>query len=408
MSRHCTLRLGASALLLALAACQERQQTNAEATSDKPTTPPAAAAPTNSPGAWYRQYRGQLPGSPDSITLHLTAAPTGANSELPGYYGSYHRRAGQPFELIGLPTVTPDSLVLQDISPEEGGLENNGPVWRLRRQGNALVGTHAGKAVRLRMVQPMGSVALVARHFTDSVAAYPNEPKTPYAHQSLLALLPVKAPAALQANIVRTLRGDTLSNRPAPTLEGYWQAQLQEYTEEYRANAAELRTDPADTTELPAYALRYDQQQLVRVLWNQAPLLSLGFLNYSYSGGAHGNYGTTVASFDVRNGRALRYADIFRPGVEPQLTQLLNRAVRRTLGIPATARLDQTLLVEQMPVTRNVFLTSGGAVFVYVPYEIASYAQGEIRVFVPYADLRPLLQPSLPLGAQADIANQST
>ncbi|UYZ59317.1 DUF3298 and DUF4163 domain-containing protein [Hymenobacter latericus] len=407
MSRHQTIFLGAHALLLTLAACQERQKTEARTSAEQPTTAPAAAALSNSPGAWYRQYRGLLPGSPDSITLHLTAAPANpTEAEIASYYGSYSRPDGQPFELVGLAAISPDSVVLQDISPEVAASDNNGPVWRLRRQGTALVGTYKGQAVRLRLARPAGSVAMVARYFADSVAAYPGQAQTPYAHLSLLALLPVEAPAELRANILRTLRGDTLSNRPAPTLAGYWQAQWRNYAADYRANAAEARsaTAPDDTTALPAYALRYDEQQLVRVLWNQAPVLSLGFLNYSYTGGAHGNYGTTVASFDVRTGRALRYADIFRPGTEAQLTPVLSRAVRRTLGIGAAARLDEVLMVEQMPVTRNVYLTGGGVVFVYVPYEIASYAQGEIRVFVPFAELRPYLQPGLPLGTHADVA----
>jgi hypothetical protein len=50
-----------------------------------------------------------------------------------------------------------------------------------------------------------------------------------------------------------------------------------------------------------------------------------------------------------------------------------------------------------MPVTRNVFLTAGGVEFIYQPYEIASYAQGEVRVFLPLAQVRALLREGLPL-----------
>lgn len=177
--------------------------------------------------------------------------------------------------------------------------------------------------------------------------------------------------------------------------EQQWQQWQKQFAKDYREDAQALRSD--DTTETPAYALRYESQQATYVLWNQAPLLSLAYYNFSYSGGAHGSYGTMVASYDTRTGQRLRFADIFRPGAEAQLSPILDRAVRRTLRIAAGEALDQTLFVKKMPVTHNVYLTGGGAVFVYTPYEIASYAQGEIHIFVPMAELQSLLATPRPV-----------
>jgi hypothetical protein len=50
-----------------------------------------------------------------------------------------------------------------------------------------------------------------------------------------------------------------------------------------------------------------------------------------------------------------------------------------------------------MRLTINACLTPGGALFAYVPYEITAYALGEVSVFVPLAELRPLLREGLPL-----------
>ena len=77
---------------------------------------------------------------------------------------------------------------------------------------------------------------------------------------------------------------------------------------------------------------------------------------------------------------------------------MLEQSVRRTLKQPASVPLGQFLFVKKMPVTHNVYLTSGGAVFIYTPYEIASYAQGEIRLFVPREQLQPFLKSGLPWG----------
>ena len=78
--------------------------------------------------------------------------------------------------------------------------------------------------------------------------------------------------------------------------------------------------------------------------------------------------------------------------------------MRRTLGLKPDEPLDEMLLVEQMTLTRNVYLTPGGVVFIYLPYEIASYAQGEIRLFIPYSELRGLLREGLPLANTAGVA----
>jgi hypothetical protein len=288
----------------------------------------------------------------------------------------------------------PDSLLLEDISYEHMDANRTGPLWKLKQQGNALVGTLGGQPLRLQQVRPVGSIAFSVRQFSDSIAAYPGKANSPYAHLNLQALLPAQAPAALTASILRDLHGDTLATQPVVQPEQQWRQWQQQFTKDYREDAEALR--PETTDETPSYALRYESQQAAYVLWNQAPLLSLALYNYSYTGGAHGSYGTIVASYNTRTGQRLRFADVFRPAAETQLSTILDRAVRRTLRIPANEALDQTLFVKKMPVTHNFYLTSGGAVFVYTPYEIASYAQGEIHVFVPMKELQPVLLPSVP------------
>ena len=386
MKRLCLLPLAL------LAACHSDTKTPATATTppEAPATPPGPAAPQDSPGASYRIYRGLLPGSTDSLTLHLVRSPGSGDTELNGTYASYSDASGQPFQLVRRESAA-DSLVFEDISYEHLNENHSGPMWQLRQQGALLTGTIAGQPVRLRQTQPVGSIALRVRQFSDSVAAYPGKANSPHAHLSLQVLLPAQAPAALTDNILRELHGDTLANQPVVQPEQQWQQWNQQFTKDYREDAASLRAEMKE--DMPAYALRYESQQAAYVLWNQAPLLSLGLYNYSFTGGAHGSYGTIVATYNTRTGQRLRFADVFRPGTEGQLSPILDRAVRRTLRIPAGDALDQTLFVKKMPVTPNFYLTSGGAVFVYSPYEIASYAQGEIHVFVPVKELQSVLLP---------------
>lgn len=400
----------AGAGLLSLAACNT-PTTPATTPTQAPEARPAAAL-VNSTGTDYQVYRARLPGQADSLTLHLVTAPRSFDvTNTAGRFGSYYGSDGHPYTLQGQPSAAPDSVVLFETSPEKAiDPTGNNLYWRLRRQpGGSLAGMVGQVPVRLRLVRPAaGALSFVVHYFADSTAAFPHGTKSPKAHLSMQALVPVGPPTAvrqaLTASIVRGLRGDTIDGIPNVSLATLYKQQRRQYFKNYHEDAADSRLTPADTAGIGAYApgLNYESQMATYVLYQQDNLLSLGFFSYDYSGGAHGSYATTGASYDLRTGRRLRYADIFQPAAAAQLPNLLNQAARQLFNTQPGKPLDDLdgggpLSVPVMPVTHNVFLTSGGVVFIYPPYEIASYAQGEIRVFLPLAELRPLLREGLPL-----------
>lgn len=396
MKRFCRLLLAPAALGALLAACHPDSKPSAAATSPAAPGAPAAAplaSAGGSPGAAYHIYRGQLPGAPDSLTLHLLTTAQPVDADAQNVFATYAGADGHPYRLLGHRSAAPDSLVLEDISPEKVAPgRNRGPLWRLRRQGPALVGTYQGQPLRLREARPAGALAMVVQTFADSIEAFPGKEKSPWGQIVFQAVVPTGGPAALTANVLRQLNDDSLPGRPALPLAQIWVRQRQQFQAGYREAANASRSDaPADTAAPYGYGLRYQQQAATYVLWNQAPLLSLGYFSYDFSGGAHGNYATRTVSYDTRTGQPLAFAAVFRPDARPRLGALLEAAVRRTLRIPAGQSLDGPLLVKKIPVTTNFYLTSGGAVFTYAPYEIAAYAEGEVSVFIPIADLQPLL-----------------
>ena len=80
--------------------------------------------------------------------------------------------------------------------------------------------------------------------------------------------------------------------------------------------------------------------------------------------------------------------------VKNQLQPHLNTAARRWAGMGAHEPLDNVFFVENntIPLTDNVGILDKGLVFNYVPYEIGSYAMGEVRLFVPFSDIQQLLK----------------
>ncbi|HEX8326675.1 MAG TPA: DUF3298 and DUF4163 domain-containing protein [Hymenobacter sp.] len=399
--------LWAAPLLLALTACPSKKKES----SQSAVAPASAPADFREPG--YVLYRGLLAGAADSLTLNLTTAPARLGSEAAGgISGSYYGADGEPRELqqassAGRPH--PDSLLLAyyDRAKLDGNGNEQETRWRLRREPDGrLAGTVGGQAIQLRPVRP--ALALAVRTFADSVAAYPGRARSPYGHIGLQTLEPVgTSPVALAvaANLRRQHRGDTLPNLAVPGLAQLWQQQRTDFIKFYREDATALAEDLAadtaatapDSADTYRPSMRYESQSSASVICQQGHLLSVRLFDYSYTGGAHGNYASTVRSFDLRTGKVLAFDDIFRPGARTQLLPLLERGVRRTLGIGDNERLDTQLLDNDMRLTTNVCLTPGGALFVYVPYEITAYALGEVSVFVPLAELRPLLREGLPL-----------
>lgn len=406
------LLLSASTAWGLLTGCNSGPDTSAaQSTTARAPVAASGAQLTDSPGTWYRQYRGVLPGSSDSITLHLQCLPGSVeDASLGRLVGFYTAADGHPYELLGnLPAAT-DSLTLREVSAEVVPQNEEGPRWLLAQHGSRLTGTRAEKSIVLRQVRVPVGIRLVSRSFTARVPARPTHLQDTIAGRvGLHALLPVGSGSnTLKVNLLHDLRADSLATRPALTLDALWKEQLRRFTKEYQQEAGLLLTElEQDTSSYrPLATLRYEQQTSTHVLWNEGNLLSIGYFTYDYSGGAHGNYGTTVCSYDTRTGRALRYPDIFRAGSEDQLEQLLGRYARPALGLQPGQPLSDALFENTLPATRNVYLTSAGAVFVYPPYAVASFAQGEIRVFVPVSALRPLLKPGLPLAGGAEVVQK--
>jgi len=399
---------GAMPLLLALTACPSAQPGHSPVTTVASTAPIAALPDFRRPG--YAMYRGLVAGAADSVTLHLTSTPTQPGSNTVGdIRGTYYGADGEPHELSQPSTkpAAPDSLLLVYYSPPllAGDGDQQDIRWRLHRQPNGhLAGTVGGRAARLRPVRPAQAFSVLS--FADSVAAFPGRARSPYGHVGLETLVPVgTSPVGqtLAANLRRQLRGDSLPNQPVPAWPRLWAQQRADFAKMYRGEAAEMAPEPApspaDSADVEAYqaSLRFTSQSNLSVLCQEGDLLSVRLLSFEYSGGVHGSFGSEVRSFDLRTGRALRFDDIFRPEARQQLLPLLDRGVRRTLGLSATEPLREQLLVDKIPVTPNVCLTPGGVLFVYPPYDIAAYALGEVTVFLPLAAVRPLLREGLPL-----------
>lgn len=126
----------------------------------------------------------------------------------------------------------------------------------------------------------------------------------------------------------------------------------------------------------------------------QSPsITTLQLTSSSYTGGAHGNSYITLQSFD-KDGNSLHISDIIS-----DTTQLSLLAGDELLGQEpfrdAASIKEAGLFIDgdRLPLPQQAALTSTGLLLLYNSYEIGPYALGQIRIELPYQQLKEIINP---------------
>lgn len=103
---------------------------------------------------------------------------------------------------------------------------------------------------------------------------------------------------------------------------------------------------------------------------------------------AHGIYGVSYINFDLDSARIIGLTDIIDPASLNSLPQMLHGKARRMTGYIGKTE------ITALPANNNFYLDADGTiVFVYQPYEVASFAQGIIRIPVEAYRIDGMLTP---------------
>ena len=142
-------------------------------------------------------------------------------------------------------------------------------------------------------------------------------------------------------------------------------------------------------------------------------LVSVEFpIDYYEHGAAHPSHAFHVINYDVKSGRELSLADLFRPGAD-YLTKVSEVSVRQLRrwnkdsadypGGGGQPYLDDQGIAEgakpEADNYRNWTLTPRGLAVTFDYYQLGAYAAGAPSVVLPYADLKDVLKPGGPLDS---------
>lgn len=172
------------------------------------------------------------------------------------------------------------------------------------------------------------------------------------------------------------------------------------------AQVAEFKKGVDDGTGVPGDAGSYIDVGY-RVGLGADDIFSVLFvINTYYSGAAHPNHETAALNFDLRHGRALRLADLFKPSalylraLSDYCIRDLKRQMRES-DMEDPSAMDADIEEGAKPDAKNFkswLLTRRGLEITFDPYQVGPYAAGPQRVLVPYAALKDLINPEGPAG----------
>jgi hypothetical protein len=182
--------------------------------------------------------------------------------------------------------------------------------------------------------------------------------------------------------ILKGYQGDSIQS-PASQWAKAFQSERDTFFSMFKRDFAENGVD----AEFGNMMMMYETESSMEVLYNSPDLLSLAYTTYAYTGGAHGNYGSSCASYDLKKQKRITLDDLFKPGYKKTLGDELTRMAKKQFN---TDKLDSVLFVDRVEPNGNFFLTPSGISFNYVPYEIGAYAMGEIKLFVPFENLKAI------------------
>jgi len=129
------------------------------------------------------------------------------------------------------------------------------------------------------------------------------------------------------------------------------------------------------------------------ISFEDAHMLSLKMESYLFTGGAHGYEEVRFLNFDKRRGREIEGINMFT-NFGPIL-DMAETAFREMHNIPEEASINSTGFMfegEVFHLPDTIGFDSHGMVLHYNQYEVASYADGPIRISLPWVEVQPLLR----------------
>jgi len=187
---------------------------------------------------------------------------------------------------------------------------------------------------------------------------------------------------------------------PADAINKY----VDDYIENYKQDANEQFPDWAQSSEPEDY-FSYYKTLNGSVLFDQGGFVSYQVSSMDYKGGANSSTSYRNVVIDMATGNRLYEKDIFIPDYKDLLNPLLIRKIveQNKVKKPEDLLMYGYWGIEDLTSTDNFYVDNKGITYIFNPGEYSAPTLGEIRVYLPYEEIRTILKPNSPISVFAGI-----
>ncbi len=331
---------------------------------------------------FYKRFEGEVGGKP--VVMYLEKAGT--------YYAGSYSYGNAPIRLMVDTLIGKNKIVF--FESNTAGPEDQENKLSITWNGNGFTGelenaqTKKKYPVQLHERNIEGSYPLSTARYADSVKIFPKKEESPVGRAEYKYLYTT----ATDENS-KWLNNSLKKIFPVKTALS-WDAAIKDLTKTYLSDykksiLEELKEQGNDST---SYTMNYEQNTTQSVKYNGNGYVVVDLFDYEYTGGAHGNYGDVLYCFDVQNKKQLTLKDIVKVD-DRTLQKLLESNFKKQYKVKQGEQLNTYLFENYLKPGDKFYFTENGLVFLYNPYEVASYAQGTIEVFISFGQLKPYINP---------------
>ncbi len=336
--------------------------------------------------SWYKSFSGTVGKYPVIIHLHKM------EHYFAGYY--YYQSVQQPIYMTGNDTAGHDGKIR--LYPYSTDTESGYETMVLSVSGNSCKGTwqknEAAKPLLVSATEKIFPLTFDMLYLNGSVQLRPSMKESPEAFYEAGTIWPRNrqgniVDAGLRSLITESF-GETGGRKDMKVIMQDLKSKfLKAYLDDFKEVA------DSEMVEYP-FSYNMDESRWLVVAYRGTKLITVAEWLYTFAGGAHGMSATTFTSVDLTNGKKLQLDNVLLPSGFDKLNGLLEKYFRISRGLKKDEDLTEGGLFEnKLEYNANFYVTGKGIGFSYAPYEIASYADGQIDIFIPFTELSKDLQP---------------
>ncbi len=343
-----------------------------------------AEAPGTNNGNWYKHYTGTVAGQAVAADIHKY------NDRITGTY--YYQSQGKLIPIYFSTDTAKPGVYMVEERPERVD-SKGGSKWEVTITDNTLSGKWkddmGNDVYDIMLKEAPNNYPLAMMNYVDTIP-YKQGVEEPAATMVNNLLLPGKGMKEENAQFINSIVNkylgcDSLSKG---NLQECMKAQSADYAAYYRKTVGEMD----DTLRGEAFNNYYSGTDMY-VTYNENDWIVFGIMSSEYTGGAHGNYGSSYINADMQTNKVWKLEDVLRVD-SMRLSREIEKAARKRVGMSDGEEIKSRYFADRIMPNGNFLLTHKGITFNYTPYEIASYAEGEVLLFVPYASIKDLLTPA--------------